>query len=343
MAARLALAVMRAALGATALALTALTVGACAARTDEEAGSGDPGAPMEITWLGVRVGRMQPGGPIQRAIEERFGVRLTNFTQSVAGPTVDVMIGAGEHPDAMYTWAGHDAWFDAGAYRSIPQDMIREHAPLLAGTLDDLGHAAWLLTAVPGTGGDELRGIPRHSVHQAGAQNMPAIRYDWFEQTGMTGPLGIGRDRISTFESKEGVVDVNPVLAPGRFFVSYHTVGIPDLEEALERIVSLDPAGEGRTIGMTSSNRGGRPCYHRAWGILCQAYGVSSERWWVHAGEDGNGTIAHVAPGVRSALRDLQRWWRKGLLDPDTPMVDRASHGRPRCGGGSWRCPTATA
>ena len=233
------------------------------------------------------------------------------------------MIGAGGHPDAMYTWADHDTWFDAGAYRTIPQDMIREHAPLLAGTLDDLGHAAWLLTAVPGTGGDELRGIPRHSVHQAGAQNMPAIRYDWFEQVGMTASLGIGQDRVSTFESKEGVVDVNPIHAPGHFFVSYNTITIPDIEEALERIVSLDPAGEGHTIGMTSWNREGRPCYHRAWGILCQAYGASSERWWVHAGPDGNAVIAHVFPGVRSALRDLQRWWRKGLLDPDTPAVDR--------------------
>ena len=37
---------------------------------------------------------------------------------------------------------------------------------------------------------------------------------------------------------------------------------------------------------MTSSNRVGRPCYHRAWGILCQAYGVSSEPWWVHADVD---------------------------------------------------------
>ncbi|MDD9987795.1 MAG: hypothetical protein OXQ31_16090 [Spirochaetaceae bacterium] len=325
MAARLALAVMRAALRATVLAVTALMVGACTAGTAGEAGSGDPGAPMEITWLSLRAGRVQPDGPIQRAIEERFDVRLTNFTQGVGGPTVDVMIGADGHPDAMYTWADHDTWFEAGAYRTITQDMIRAHAPLLAGTLDDLGHAAWLLTAVPGTDGDELRGIPRHSVHQAGAQNMPAIRYDWFEQAGMTGPLGIGQDRISTFESREGVVDVNPVLAPGHFFVSYHTITIPDLEEALERIVSLDPAGGGRTIGMTSSNRVGRPCYHRAWGILCQAYGVSSEPWWVHADADGNGVIAHVAAGVRSALRDLQRWWRKGLLDPDTPMVDRAA------------------
>ena len=160
MGARLALAVTRTAPGAALLAVTALMAGACAARTAEEAESGDPGAPMEITWLGVRVGRMQPNGPIQRAIEERFDVRLTNFTQNVGGPSIDVMIGAGEHPDAMYTFAEHDAWFDAGAYRSIPQDMIREHAPLLAGTLDDLGHAAWLLTAVPGTGGDELQGIP---------------------------------------------------------------------------------------------------------------------------------------------------------------------------------------
>ena len=101
-------------LGATALAVTALIVGACTARTAGEAESGDPGAPMEITWLGLRAGRMQPDGPIQRAIEERFDVRLTNFTQGVGGPTIDVMIGAGGHPDAMYTWADHDTWFDAG-------------------------------------------------------------------------------------------------------------------------------------------------------------------------------------------------------------------------------------
>lgn len=68
------------ALGATALAVTALIVGACTARTAGEAESGDPGAPMEITLLGLRAGRMQPDGPIQRAIEERFDVRLTNFT-----------------------------------------------------------------------------------------------------------------------------------------------------------------------------------------------------------------------------------------------------------------------
>ena len=101
-------------MGATALAVTALIVGACTARTAGEAESGDPGAPMEITWLGLRAGRMQPDGPIQRAIEERFDVRLTNFTQGVGGPTIDVMIGAGGHPDAMYTWADHDTWFDAG-------------------------------------------------------------------------------------------------------------------------------------------------------------------------------------------------------------------------------------
>ena len=29
------------------------------------------------------------------------------------------MIGAGEHPDAMYTWADHDTWFDAG-----PEDGV---------------------------------------------------------------------------------------------------------------------------------------------------------------------------------------------------------------------------
>ena len=37
--------------GATALAVAALVVGACTAGTAGKAESGDPGAPMEITWL----------------------------------------------------------------------------------------------------------------------------------------------------------------------------------------------------------------------------------------------------------------------------------------------------
>ena len=68
------------ALRATALGVTALIVVACTARTAGEAESGDPDAPMEITWLGVRIGRMKPDGPIQSAIEERFDVWLTNLT-----------------------------------------------------------------------------------------------------------------------------------------------------------------------------------------------------------------------------------------------------------------------
>ena len=95
---------------------------------------------------------------------------------------------------------------------------------------------------------------------------MPAIRYDWFEQAGMTEALGIGHDRISTFESKAGVVDVNPVLAPGRFFVSYSTIGIPDLEEALGADRQPGSRRRGADHRHDLLEPGGRPCYHRAWG-----------------------------------------------------------------------------
>ena len=291
---------------------------------DSDSGSAD--GPMEISWLGIGGAPVLiDDGPIQGALEEKFNVNFTNFPQD-ARPieVIDLMIASGEHPDAMYSWTNHDQWYAAGAYRSIPQSTVREHAPLLAGVLDEIGPAAWLFTGVPGTGGEQLQGIPRQWAHQAGAQAQPTIRLDWFEDVGMATQMGFDPNKTPSPTSPEGLQDVNP-LVPGRFFQNYAVVNIDDLEEGLERIIAADPAGGGRTIGMTAWNRDGRPCYWQGWGIVCQAYSVSAESRWIHGNADGNAVPFHIFDNVLTSVETLQRFWSKGLLDPETPTVDNAT------------------
>lgn len=281
--------------------------------------------PMELSWQGIYGDAVVPGNPIQMAIEERFNVKITDspLARRPQEP-IDLMIGANEHPDAMYSWTNHDQWYGAGAYRPIPVEMIREHAPNLARDWDTIGPGAWMMSAVPGDP-SALRGIPRGYAHQAGAGAAVNFRYDWLGMVGVREALGLSQDMTSSPDSPEGVLDSNPGFDPGHWFISYHTPNIVDVEAALEAIVAADPVGAGRTIGYSGWPREGRPCYWWSFGAVCQAYGVSSESWWIHSQPDGGATVHYGWDNVKTALKTLQRWYQKGILDSEIPAFDRAA------------------
>ena len=238
--------------------------------------------PMEISFQGIYGDAVEEGNAVQRALEEKFNIKITDSNLARRPrETIDLMIGADEHPDAMYSWTNHDQWYAAGAYRPIPIDMIREHAPNLARDWDTIGPGAWMMSAVPGDA-TALRGLPRGYAHQAGAGAAVNFRYDWLGMVGAREALGVSQDMESSPESPEGVLDGNPGFDPGHWFISYNTPNIVDVEAALEAIVAADPVGGGRTIGYSGWPREGRPCYWWSFGAVCQAYGVSSESWWVH-------------------------------------------------------------
>ncbi len=279
--------------------------------------------PMEISFQGLFGDSVVEGNSIQVFLEEKFDIKITDSTLARRPQeTMDLMIGANEHPDAMYSWTNHDQWYAAGAYRPIPVDMIREHAPNLARDWDTIGPGAWMMSAVPGDA-SALRGIPRGYAHQAGAGAAVNFRYDWLGMVGAREALGVSQDMESSPESPEGVLDGNPGFDPGHWFISYNTPNIVDVEAALEAIVAADPVGGGRTIGYSGWPREGRPCYWWSFGAVCQAYGVASESWWVHSAADGSATVHYGWDNVKTALETLQRWFQKGILDSEIPAFDR--------------------
>ena len=74
--------------------------------------------PMEISFLGLYGDAVVEGNAIQLALEEKFDIKITDVTLARRPQEpIDLMIGANEHPDAMYSWTNHDQWYGAGAYR----------------------------------------------------------------------------------------------------------------------------------------------------------------------------------------------------------------------------------
>ena len=82
-----------AALASTCLLLAGVSI-AGATGTEEAAGTEGP---IEISWLGVGAAEIyEDGGPIQTAIEERFGVTLNVHNDANRSETIPLKIAAGE-------------------------------------------------------------------------------------------------------------------------------------------------------------------------------------------------------------------------------------------------------
>ena len=217
--------------------------------------------PMEISFQGIYGDAVEEGNAVQRALEEKFNIKITDSNLARRPrETIDLMIGADEHPDAMYSWTNHDQWYAAGAYRPIPIDMIREHAPNLARDWDTIGPGA-----LDDVGGPRRCDLPCAASRAAMRTRPVPARRSTSATTGWAWSAHARRWACPRTWSRaprvlKGVLDGNPGFDPGHWFISYNTPNIVDVEAALEAIVAADPVGGGRTIGYSGWPREGRPC-----------------------------------------------------------------------------------
>ena len=160
------------------LALSAL--GAFASPQDETAG-----APMEITWSGLDGAEIFDDNLIEQHIEEKLNVEIINVTYDLyARDAIELTIAADDHADAFYGWIDSIEWFFKGAFRTIPREMIEEHAPRYAAFMDSLGPGAWVYSLAPGST-TAYMGLPRAEQGSQGCDRAPTWRLDWLEQLGM--------------------------------------------------------------------------------------------------------------------------------------------------------------
>lgn len=144
--------------------------------------------PMEISWFGLYGAEIQDGNEVQQHLEELFDVTLVNKQIDYKDrEKINLMIASGEHTDYTYAFVNMVDFFTKGAFRSIPRDMIREHAPGYTAWLDASGPVAWHLGLVPGSE-DEYMGLVRALDYKIGTTYEPFFRLDYLEAVGVEVP-----------------------------------------------------------------------------------------------------------------------------------------------------------
>jgi hypothetical protein len=289
---------------ATILVLVLLPVLNLSARAAPEAVA--PGEIMEITWIGEtsigEAGEVPEDSWVGQQLKKMFpDVRI--IPMNIDQWNVDllkILVSSGDMPDfGYYDRLQRETWnfFQDGATRSIPNDMIREHAPNMSKWYDDRP-PAWLLNVVPGK--DEKYALVGLKDYKLGIMYEPFFRYDWLEKIGMEPP---------------SVVDLQPEKEPGKYFWAKHRYGFEELEAILKafRDNDLDGNGKNDTVPWVLDKR-----YSR-WRALQGMYGVA---WGSNLEQNGETVLAEVSENAKQYLKRLAKWYEMKLINSDFPNLN---------------------
>lgn len=261
-------------------------------------------APMAISWFGLYGGDIEEGNRVQRWLEEKFNVKLTNLKADATRDIdkLNLIIASGDFPDAMCSRVDNYSFFQKGAYRSIPRAMIRKYAPLYTRHLDGLGEGAWFYGLVPGKS-EEYMGLVQSTDQSVGTTVGHYYRLDWLEKA------GLGFDNL---------IDVEPTL-PGHLFWWKGGLSFEKFEKILYtyRDGDFDGNGKADTIPFGFYGRG---YAYRELGSLLPMWGINGVD---NYGYQGNTYLADTHPKMKDALKTLQKWFRERLLDTELPNVTR--------------------
>ena len=309
------------------LALSAL--GAFASPQDETAG-----APMEITWSGLDGADIFDDNLIEQHIEEKFNVDIINVTYDLyARDAIELTIAADDHADAFYGWIDSIEWFFKGAFRTIPREMLDEHAPRYAAFMDSLGPGAWVYSLAPGST-TEYMGLPRAEQGSQGCDRAPTWRLDWLEQLGMDPRDGVDAETGAPAET----LDVSgPTYEDGRLIWWRGHFTYDDFVTALRGFRDGDFDGNGRDDTVPWGTIGDRGCfqgkcivYWRGLGLMFFIHGVNDVP---NYDDNGQAVLEDTFSRSKMAIQELQSFFQEKLIDPDLPAVGREQWGQQIEGG----------
>ncbi len=260
--------------------------------------------PMEITFcMEIRSGEETTW--FLQEVEKKFNARIiANDVYHANNEEVDLMIASGEIPDIFLPMDPYEA-LRQGLTRTIPFDMIREHAPNYASRLDQDYPIGWKLYLAPGKDDEHV------ALHMIGENadtllTFATFRLDWAENVGFEFP---------TFEEKSRQVD--PL---GRVFFFDEDFTLEWFEDLLVAFRDKDPDGNGKndTIPWGSNNN-----MTWTWTPLLGAYGVHSAAAWAREMGSANSLVDgelyfwSISPRYKEFLKRANKWWEMGLLDSE--------------------------
>ncbi|MDE0222717.1 MAG: hypothetical protein OXJ90_25850 [Spirochaetaceae bacterium] len=282
--------------------LLAATI-AGAAPTAEEGASG----PMEIEWIGSWTYSVPEDALVVTMIEERFGVdlKLKQVDLNDADER-NLLVSTGELPDVGEFIRGQDPlkMYQDGLMRSIPKQMIRDHAPNMTEHYDKYP-AIWLMANAP-EDAESVYVLAAYKGNGQGVSDLPKIRIDWIENVGIPFDESLLIDY--TPSGKDPQFD-------GRYQFYDEQITIDDLETIMYAFRDGDPDGNGKndTVAhaVTAAHRGIRP--------ISGAFGVDGWVYWWTYFDDGETRLGVTSDRWKEGLRTLSKWYADKLIPQQLP------------------------
>jgi ABC-type glycerol-3-phosphate transport system substrate-binding protein len=264
------------------------------------ASGGDEGSasdkPMEITWMA-----QYKEAWAYEFLEEKFNVDLIpNEIYVNDKERREVMLAAGEFPDAGPGWADTVQMYEDGVIRPISIEMIRKYAPDIS-ALNDRYPLAWIANSNP-ENRDEMLALNGISTSSDFNIFMPMMRADWVAKVGASLP-GYEENKISLDRF-------------GRVYFLDIDITLDQYEDLLYAFKTGDPDGNGKndTIPYGASNN-----LWRSFHALAGSFGVlwGDNRYY-------NGTLVTYQndPGMKDLIRTLAKWFKDGLIDNEFVSQD---------------------
>ncbi len=271
------------------------------------AGQGSAGAaadaPLEVSFL-MEIRSGEESTWFLDQVEEKFNVRIVpNGVYHGDKEKVSLLLATGECPDLFCPGDPYDN-LAQGLTRTIPVEMIHEHAPQYTKLLDDFYPVGWLLGQSPDDS-DEYVALHMIGENADTLLTFATFRSDWAENVGFTVP------------NLDQAMQVDPI---GRVFYLDEDFTLDQFEALLKAFRDQDPDGNGKndTIPWGSNNN-----ILWTWSPLMGAYGVHYAPNWARPAGGGNSLVDGelyfwaVSPRYKDFLLHANEWWNEGLLDSE--------------------------
>ena len=277
---------------AIALMLALAVPAALLAAGEEEAAMAED-AHLEITWLGDSPDESWWIGQL----EEMFNVTITlDGTARFDGERERIIVAAGEFPDTGAPCCLTTlTLYEDQVIRSLPEDMLRTHAPDYSRAMDERYPAIWTIYKAADMEGEQM------AMGAIAEGSMASVfhlftRKDWLDALGVELP---DYDETKTF------------LARGIHYYENDALTLDWLENLLVAYRDGDPDGNGKndTIPYGAYTQGARPFGSWPWGSDPGRTGRADHE---PGPQPTTWTASCTSPTSAHASGSSRSWWRAG-------------------------------
>jgi len=250
---------------------------------------------IEISWLVfIPAESITDGNPVQKAIEEKFNVKIKNVhVPSTDVDKFNVMVATGEMPDYFRPQSDVFTLYRNGIIRGISKDYFKQYSPSYYKFIDN-HPGGWAMYREPGAPESHLALLGADDTTN-GTYLLPYLRLDWVEKSPIK-PKG-------TLEDLDG---------NGRMFLTKEAFTMDELEQILNYFANGDPDGNGKkdTYGLSFAGV-------ENWSpvTLYGAFGIGKINFNYLI--DNKLYYAHIVPMLKDYLKTMNRWYKMGILDPE--------------------------